>query len=144
MAPCEGGLERVDRVKLQPIFFQETETWAGICRDTYAAVHGASQHKWSLNFTDWREDLYVWCDRRRMPKCSCEKIRNAPSLKRTRTHVFPTDESPSSITWSKPPPPEKRDNGYSWPKQQQQQQVGQLTDDAMTNNHTPPFPWRGN
>lgn len=36
--------------------------------------------------------------------------RKAPSLKRTKTHVFPTDESPSSITWIETHQPEKRDN----------------------------------
>lgn len=47
----------------------ETGTWAGICQDIYEAVHGASQHKWSVNLTDWQEGLYIWCYRGRMMKC---------------------------------------------------------------------------
>ena len=37
---------------------RETGTWAGICRDIYEAISGASQHKWSVNLA---EDLYIRC-----------------------------------------------------------------------------------
>ena len=162
---------------------RETGTWAGICRDIYEAISGASQHKWSVNLTEWCEDLYIRCHQSQIGEvfwviigpmnrwicCRFVKYlqvvlqtlniswlratriiihthtqkhrhrgimrtvpwvwsisltlksiptvaiklppRKAPSLKRTKTHVFPTDESPSSITCEREQPTTREEEG---------------------------------